>query len=73
MLIINSEEKQQNMINTWATKNICVSKINSVIPRAFPRIPVYMAIAYLNGTEEPSPWLEGLSVKFLEFKVPRLG
>ena len=50
-----------------------VSKVNSVVPRAFPRISVYIAIAYLNGTEEPSPWLEALSVKFLEFKVPKLG
>ena len=40
-----------------------------VIARVFLVVLVYIAISYLSGTEEPSPWLGILSVKFLKFKV----
>ena len=38
----------------------------------FGGIPVYIATVYFSETEEPSPWLGTLSVKFLGFKVSRL-
>ena len=46
-------------------------KIVSVALRVLFGAPVYIATMYLSGTKEPSPWLGTLSVKFLEFKVPR--
>ena len=46
--------------------------VNSVVPRVFLGIPVYIATVYLSRTEEHSPRLRALSVKFLEFRVSRL-
>ena len=43
--------------------------IYRALPRVFLGIPVYIATVYLSGTEELSPRLGTLSVKFLEFKV----
>ena len=54
--------KESKMGNIW-----------QAIPRNVLGIAVYIATVYLNGTEVHSPWLGGLSVKFLEFKVSRLG
>ena len=51
---------------------IYFSRVNSVVPRVSFGIPVYIATVYLSGTEEHSPWLRALSVKFLKFKVSRL-
>ena len=47
-------------------------KIVGVSPRVLLGAPVYITTMYLSGTKEPSPWLEPLLVKVLEFKVPRL-
>ena len=51
MLIIDSEGKQQKMINTWAIK-IYLSRVNSVVARVFFGIAVYIATVYLSRTEE---------------------
>ena len=47
-------------------------KIVGVAPRVLLGAPLYIATMYLSGSKKPSPWLGALSVKFLEFKVPRL-
>ena len=57
------------MINTQVNKNNIFSRGNSVIPRGFLGIAVYIAAVYINGTEDHSPWLEALFVKFLELQV----
>ena len=51
---------------------IYFSRIYSVVPKVFLGHTSIYSYGYLSGTEEPSPWLEALSVKFLEFKVSRL-
>ena len=60
------------MVNTQANKNNIFYWGNSVIPRVFLGIAVYIATVYINGTEDHSPWLEALFVKFLELQVLRL-
>ena len=47
-------------------------KIVSVLPRGLLGAPVYIATIYVSGTKEPSLCLGPMSVKVLEFKVPRL-
>ena len=47
------------------------ARINNVVPRVLLGISVYIATVYLSETEEHSPWLRSLSVKFLEFEVSR--
>ena len=47
------------------------SKIVGITLRVLLGATLYIATMYLSGTKEPSPWLETLSVKFLEFKVPK--
>ena len=46
--------------------------IDSEKKSIFLGIPVYIATVYLSGTEEHSPWLGGLPVKLLKFKISRL-
>ena len=53
MLFIDSEEKQQKMINTRANKHISQGLIVSY--PIFFSIPVYIATVYLSETEEHSP------------------
>ena len=60
------------MVNTQANKNNIFYRGNSVIPRVFLGIAVYIATVCINGTEDHSPWLEALFVKFLELQVLRL-
>ena len=52
------------MINTQGNKNNIFYRGNSVIPRGFLGIAVYIATVYINGTEDHSSWLETLFVKF---------
>ena len=51
---------------------IYFSRVNSVVPRVFLIVPVYIATVNLSETEELSSWLGVLPVKVLEFKVSRL-
>ena len=51
---------------------IYFSRINSVVPRFFFTVLVYIATVYLRGTEEYSPCLGAFSVKCLDFNVSRL-
>ena len=60
------------MINTQGNKNNIFYRGKSVIPRVFLGIAVYIATVYINGTEDHSPWMEALLVKFLELQVLRL-
>ena len=71
MLITESTEKQQKMINTWANKNIFLKGEQRRTQSFFGYTSVY-SYWVLSGTEESSPWLEALPARFLKFRVSTL-
>ena len=71
MHIIDSEEKLQKMINSWANENMFL-KGQQCHTQIFFSIAVCIATVCISQTGEHSPWLGTVSVKALEFKVSRL-
>ena len=72
MLIIDSVKKIKKKKKIHGQMKTYFSRVISGVPRVFFSISLYITAVYLGGTEEPSPWLEALSVNFLEFRLSRL-